>query len=253
MKPIQSSRASGTMKQAWIFPAALIFGTLCAVAMPRPSAASSEPHVGETPTTWDSWWRAPGLNLKTRSDEHGIQITETNWGRPLHAYQLRKDPDGRIHETYEEEGIAKPIDDHVRLWIEATLKRAEPPTPPAPPLPPEPPEPPAPPAFDRSAAGREILMRIQNDARLVAMVGTPMQAAPTIEGAIHQWGPGEPSGSTLLSRISGIEVDVTVSISGPKGAATVHAKGQLKQGQWTFSALDAQATQSGMHLDLLSQ
>lgn len=253
MHRIQSNRPNHAMKSAWLFPAALILVTLCAAGLSHQHSAAPQLTAGAPPSTWSRLWRSPGLTLKTLSDEHGVQITETNWGKPLHSYRMWRDDEGSLHESYEEKGVAKPIDDQVRLWIQATLKRAEPPTPPPPPAPPEPPQPPAPPDLDQVAMGQEILKRIQSDAGLVVMVGVPMQAAPTFEGSIHRWGPSKPSESALFSRFSGMDVDVKIPVSGPKGAAVVHAKGRLKHGQWAFSALDAKSSQSGMKLDLLSK
>ncbi len=250
MKPIQSTRSNGSLKPAWVLPATLILGTLCLVAIPRGGRSSPGP---SSASTWGQWWKAPGSNLKTHSDDQGASILETNWGRPIRSYRRWTDSEGRIQEHYEEQGVAKPVDEQVRSWVDATLKQAKPPIPPNPPTPPEPPAPPEPPPFGRTEAGQEILNRVQNDLRLVAMVGSPMQASPTFEGRLHHWGPGEPHGSTLLSRLSGIDVDVSIPVSGPKGAAVVHAKGQFKQGLWTFSVLDARSPQNGTHLDLLSK
>jgi beta-lactamase regulating signal transducer with metallopeptidase domain len=60
-------------------------------------------------------------------------------------YFASVDANGQLHETYKEDGKAKPIDASARRWIAEVDRLSVPPVPPAPPAPPAPPKPPAPP------------------------------------------------------------------------------------------------------------
>jgi hypothetical protein len=69
---------------------------------------------------------------------------------------------------------------------------------------------------------------------------------------VHTWEKGEPHGFSLFASTSGMEVELKVPISGPKGAALLAVKAQKGESDWIFSKLEAQSNQGGPRLNLLA-
>lgn len=199
------------------------------------------------------WWRSLARHqVHVQADDQGTLITESGWGGLDRTYQVAKDAEGRIHEGYWEKGQAKPIDATVRSWAE-TLIRESRQGPPIPPVPPPPPAPPVPPTFTSGEAGQVAMQRIQGDARLIAMLGSPITMDAKAKGSITTWGPGEPHGLRLFSLKGGAEADLTLFLTGPKGSALLHVQSERKGTEWCFSKLEAQSSQGGPLLNLLSK
>jgi hypothetical protein len=113
--------------------------------------------------------------------------------------------------------------------------------------------PPAPQAFAPGEAGQAALQRVQNDSRLIALLGTPIVMDAKAEGSLTTWGPGEPHGWALFSARGGAAAHLTLFLHGPSGAALLHAKGERQGAEWTFSRLEAQSSQGGPLLNLLAR
>jgi hypothetical protein len=77
-----------------------------------------------------------------------------------------------------------------------------------------------------SDAYKIAVERAKADQRVVTAIGTPIR-----EGAF-------PTGKTNVNGPSG-DTDMAISISGPKGKATIYAVGTKSAGKWTFSKLTA--------------
>lgn len=242
----------------WILPVALLVGSVTAMAQDRSSAAVSA--KAEKLTPFRTWMRSLGLSRQIASDDRGILITESSLVGPRRSYQKWKDATGREFEVYQEKGQVKPVDAEVKAWVESALREGVPPPPPAPPSPPPVPDvPPIPSLSDSRQAwsdsewGRAILARVQSDAHLAAMLGSPISMARG-DGLAHinTWEKGEPHGFSLFSPTGGMDVELNVSISGPKGAVLLAVKAQKRESEWTFSKLETQPSQGGSCLNLLS-
>src|SRR5207302_11441880 len=87
-----------------------------------------------------------------------------------------------------------------------------------------------------SESYKTALDRAKNDDRVIAALGTP----------IHE--ELFPSGKTEVIGSSGT-TNLAISISGPKGKATVYVIGTKSAGEWTFSKLSVQV-EGGEAIDL---
>jgi hypothetical protein len=85
------------------------------------------------------------------------------------------------------------------------------------------------------------------------MLGSPITMDAKAKGSITTWGPGEPHGLRLFSSKGGAEADLTLFLYGPKGSALLHAQSERKGTDWSFSKLEAQSSQGGPLLNLLSR
>lgn len=254
MRPPRNSR-----HLTWILPATLLVGSFAAMAQDRPKPAVSP--RAEPLSPFRLWMRSLGLSRHTISDDRGILVTESSLVGPRRSYQKWKDGLGNELEIYLENGQANPIDEGVRGWVETALREGAAPAPPTPPALPEVPSLPPMPShsdsrqsFSDSEWGRVILNRVQGDGRLAAILGSPLSTPPW-EGRVHinTWEKGEPHGFSLFSPAGGIEVELLIPISGPKGAALLAVKVQKRESDWTFSKLEAQPSQGGPRLNLLAK
>lgn len=246
MKLLQGASRRPLHRWLFVLPVALLLGSgleLQATPPPKPPSALLR------------WWRSLARHeVHVQTDDHGTLITESGRGGLDRTYQIAKDAEGHTHESYWEKGQAKPVDEAVRGWADTLIResRRVPPVPPLPPPPPAPPAPPAPLAFQPGEAGQAALRRVENDARLIALVGTPMTLDARAKGSLSTWGPGEPQGLRFFSLKSGAKADLTLLLNGPKGSAILHAKGRRTGTEWTFSQLDVQPSPGGPQLNLLS-
>ena len=246
----------------WILPAALLLGSFTAMAQDRPRPVGAA--TSEKLTPFRKWMRSLGVSRHTSANDQGILITESSLVGPRRSYQKWKDGTGHEFELYLENGQVRPVDEEVKRWVETALREGVPPPPPAPPALPAIPEPPAIPSlpslseahhpWSESDWGREIQKRVQGDARLEALLGSPISMAPW-EGRAHvnTWEKGEPHGFALFSSTGGKEVEAKVPIAGPKGAALLRVKAQLGASGWTFSKLEAQPGEGSSRMNLLAK
>ena len=235
-----------------LLPMALLLGS--SLGLQAAPQAPSEPS-----SALMRWWRSLARHqVQVQTDDQGTLITESGWGGRDRTYQIAKDAKGQTHESYRERGQVKPVDEAVRHWAEAMIREAQqvPTIQPLPPLPPVssvPPAPPVPHAFAPGEAGQEALRSVQNDARLIAMVGTPITMDANAKGSLKTWAQGEPHGLHLFSPTGGAKANLTLFVYGPKGGALLHVEGERTGTEWTFSKLEAQSSQGGPVLNLLSK
>ena len=195
---------------------------------------------GAAPSGLLSWWR--GLDEPHRfvqADDQGTLIKESDWNGTRRSYHIWKDADGRSEETYEENGAARPVDANVKLWAQSVLHDSRH-------------LPPVPPMSELEQASQEILPSVQDDPRLVAMLGAPIVAASKPKGSISTWERGEPHLRALFPLSGGAQTEFWISLSGPRGDALLHAKGEREAAQWSLSELTAQPSQGGVVLNLLT-
>lgn len=246
MKLIQEASPHPFPRKLCLLPLAVILCSgLCLHAAPQPPL---EPSSGLM-----RWWRSLARHqVHVQTDDQGTLITESGWGGLDRTYQTAKDAAGRTHEGYWEKGQAKPVDAAVRSWAETMIRESRQ-VPPIPPVPPLQPVPPVPPTFTPGEAGQAALQRVQDDPRLIAMLGSPITMDAKAKGSITTWGPGEPHGLRLFSLKGGTEADLTLFLTGPKGSALLHARSERKGAEWSFSRLEAQSSLGGSLLNLLSK
>lgn len=248
MTPILGGSPSFHRRQG-LLVLALLLGTTSFLQAGIPPSA-------EPPSALMRWWNHLARHrVQVQTDEQGTLITESGWGGHDRTYQRARDAEGRTRESYWEKGQAKPVDENVRRWVDATLLGAhqQPPAPPDPPAPPTPPVPPPPPIFRAGEAGQAALNQVQNDPRLLALVGSPISLDPKAKGSLTTWAPGEPHGWHLFSPTGGAKAVLTLFLSGPRGGALLHVVGERKGSTWTFSRLEAQSNQGGPQVNLLSR
>lgn len=225
-------------------------------ARPQQAAGAQSNQAPPPSSALMRWWKGLARHhVDVKEGDQGSFITESGWGIPERVYRITKDAEGRSHESYTENGQAKPVDEVVRRWAEATIQASHrsAPVPPEPPIPPVPPLPPTPPAFGKSETGQTFLRAIENDPRLANLLGSPLSVDELTRGSVTTWAPGEPHGFHLFSPTGGAKADVLASIHGPKGSAHLRAIGERKGTAWTFSRLEAQPSQGGARLNLLAK
>jgi hypothetical protein len=83
------------------------------------------------------------------------------------------------------------------------------------------------------------LERVQADPRVQAALGAPIEAGWMMSGQIEVSGP------------SG-EADLSYSVAGPKGSATVYVDADKAAGEWTYNTLAVQIDETGERIDLMS-
>lgn len=179
--------------------------------------------------------RLPNVHIQSSTDGtlgpgDKREITATGFDVDRH-YVARVDADGKLIETYEEDGRSRPIDTKARQWIaEMSRLSVPPPPPPAPPAPPPPPAPPAPPPPPPELADspdiKAILRLVAADAEVVRTVGAPVTLAPdSIDGNLRV---DDGKGSAGL----------TFVLAGPKGRAGIEVDAGYEDGRWRILTLD---------------
>jgi hypothetical protein len=93
-------------------------------------------------------------------------------------------------------------------------------------------------AMQSSDAYTQSLARAQEDPAVVEALGTPIEAGYFISGNIN------------VSGYTG-NADMTIPISGPNGAGTIHVVGTKSGDTWTYSVMEVQITGTGETIDLL--
>jgi hypothetical protein len=92
-------------------------------------------------------------------------------------------------------------------------------------------------AIKRSDVYKGALERAQNDPRVIAALGTPIEAGWVVSGSVH-----------VDNREGNAEINFP--ISGPKGKAKVHAIATIDEGKWKYETLTVQPEGGGGVIDL---
>lgn len=195
----------------------------------------------------------PGLRIESSTDgvlrPGDVRVITATGLDGKREYRVAIDTQGRLVESYKEDGQPRPIDPHVRAWIAEATRLSVPPPPPVPPVPPVPPAPPfahgvmppppAPPALPDapppppdiadSAAFKSLMRLVAADPGVVAKLGSPVVlASNAIHGHIDIDNGAAPDG----------DADLDFVLSGPKGRVDAHVDAQLDEGQWSMDRVD---------------
>ncbi|WP_133499019.1 cytochrome c oxidase assembly factor Coa1 family protein [Cognatilysobacter terrigena] len=157
--------------------------------------------VGGALTAWQVGAGPKGVHIQVESSgKNGnvpdVRVITDNNGTVTRQYRGQLNKDGRLVETYTENGVAKPITPATRQWLADVSHIAPPPLPPAPPAPPPPPPrlgvpavpaPPAPPVYDpahhATAAAPAAPAAPASPMTLPAPVASAAPAAPNVSDA----------------------------------------------------------------------
>lgn len=175
--------------------------------------------------------------------------TASYLGEKQRHYRISMNAEGRVQESYSEDGEPRPIDANVRGWLAAmTAMGATPPQSgkPAPPPPPamprlsEPAAPPPPAAMSEEA--RRLMAAISADARVAAVTGLPASFdRKSFHGRIHTWGARDFHLWGIDDPVGG-KARFTITFQGPRGRAQVSYAGHtVSGGDWAVETLDVQA------------
>ena len=93
-------------------------------------------------------------------------------------------------------------------------------------------------AIKRSDVYKGALRRVQDDPRVVAALGSPVEAGWVVSGSVH------------VDNGNG-NAEINFPISGPKQKGKVHAVATVENGQWKYETLTVQP-ESGPLIDLNS-
>jgi beta-lactamase regulating signal transducer with metallopeptidase domain len=199
-------------------------------------------------------------NLRITSSTDGVlrpgdvrEITANGLDKQR-QYRVAVDAQGRLVESYKEDGQPRPIDRNVREWVAEATRLSVPPPPPIPPrppmpplppmppqfastpsglspppMPPAPPAPPAPPNIADSAAFKSLMRLVAADPGVVAKLGSPVvMVSNDVHGRIDIDNGDAPDG----------DADVSFTLRGPKGRADAHVEAQLDAGEWSLDRVD---------------
>jgi hypothetical protein len=195
----------------------------------------------------------PGLRIESSTDgvlrPGDVRVITATGLDKKREYRVAIDPQGRLVESYKEDGQLRPIDRGVRTWIAEATRLSVPPPPPVPPKPPVPPAPPrpigamppppAPPALPDapppppdiadSAAFKSLMRLVAADPGVIATVGSPVVLVPNaVHGRLDIDGGNPPDG----------DADLDFALRGPKGLVDAHVDAQLDEGQWSVDRVD---------------
>ncbi|GGC69264.1 M56 family metallopeptidase [Undibacterium terreum] len=243
MKRITHLLSSSPAPQNWRVPVALLLllcsGTLLATQIVPPKHLLT--------------------NLKINASSSG-ELTAGNFREFTASYLLDKqryyrismDDQGRVKESYKEDGHDMPVDEKVRVWLKELEPMDTPPLPPQPPRPPLPPLPPLPeipplplepvqppPArASDSTELRALFSKLQNDRQLLETLGTPVNfERDSFHGSIRIWGSWD-FRLWGLEEPEGGKAAFSMVFSGPKGKAKVTYAGTTHNGIWQTAKLD---------------
>lgn len=220
--------------------------------------------------------RAPGLRIVSSSNgalgPGDYRTITANGLDGQRMYRASLDSQGRLTESYREDGQPRPIDAGVRRWLDGVARLSVPPAPPAPPAPqappapgappappspmdfagmpdmpapaappaPEPPpvpaappKPPAPPAIEQSRAFQAILRQVMGDPAVASRVGSPAAVVPgSVSGNLRTGGSG-PGASD-----DGGAARLQFLLRGPNGRVRVDVDAAVEGGSWNVATLD---------------
>jgi hypothetical protein len=91
-----------------------------------------------------------------------------------------------------------------------------------------------------SDAYKHALAEAQLSPAVVAALGEPLKGGLLVSGTLHVEG------------LAG-SADLSIPISGPKGAGTLFLKATKSQGNWTFDALEMEVERTRERIDLLAE
>jgi hypothetical protein len=95
-------------------------------------------------------------------------------------------------------------------------------------------------AIKSSGPYTESLAAVNQHPKAQQMLGDPIEAGFFVAGSVN------------VSGSSG-NADISYSVSGPKGEATVYVVAEKTAGEWDFKTLVLESKESGDRLDLLSE
>lgn len=95
-------------------------------------------------------------------------------------------------------------------------------------------------AMKSSDAYQTALARAKADPRVIAALGSPIDAGFFVSGSTHVTG-------------SSGEADLSIPISGPKGNGTLYLVASKSAGEWTFSKLVVEMKETGQRIDLTGE
>jgi beta-lactamase regulating signal transducer with metallopeptidase domain len=181
--------------------------------------------------------RLPSVHIESTTDGKlgpgdVREVTATGFDVDRH-YVARVDANGKLVETYEENGIARPLDAKARQWVaEMGRMSVPPPPPPPPPAPPAapapPPLPPPPPELADSKDIKAIFALVAADAGVARSVGSPIKLMRnSIDGNI-----------SIDDDDGDGEATLTFRVVGPKGAAEVEVDAEREDGRWKVQLLE---------------
>jgi beta-lactamase regulating signal transducer with metallopeptidase domain len=163
-------------------------------------------------------------------------------------YRVAVDAQGRLVESYMEDGHPRPIDSNVRRWISEIDRLSVPPLPPMPPKPPLPPQfgsspsalptppmpanpppPPEPPKIADDATFKSLIRLVAADHDVVAKLGNPVVLASNdVHGRLN----------VDDGNLRDGDANVDVALRGPKGRVDAHVQAQLDNGTWSMQPID---------------
>jgi beta-lactamase regulating signal transducer with metallopeptidase domain len=171
-------------------------------------------------------WR-PDLNVYSTTDGKlgpgDMRKVEARGVDGRRVYRATVDARGRLVETYEKDGQARPIDAGVRRWL-AEIDRLSVPPPPAPP--PPPPAPPPPPDVRHSTEFKALMRVVAANAEVVAQLGSPVSVVDA------------PFGGNLRLEDGQGDADLRIKLRGAKGVADVHVIADLNDGAWSLASIE---------------
>ncbi len=89
-----------------------------------------------------------------------------------------------------------------------------------------------------TGAYRAVMQQVESDPRATELLGTPIGGMKVSSASIS------------TSNDTEGDVDLSASISGPKGSAGLHAVGKMHRGAWTFSVLKIEPNNGGVPFDI---
>lgn len=93
-------------------------------------------------------------------------------------------------------------------------------------------------SLGNSEVATQALAQAEKHPGLVAKLGTPLKRGWMLSGSIEVNGP------------SG-KAEIGIPVSGPKGSATIYAKGARSMGKWTIERMEAAPDDGSPRIDLL--
>lgn len=220
MQRITRLLTSTTPRARWRVPAA--------IAVIVVSGAVLATQVGVT------GHKLPNLRITSSTDgvlrPGDVREVTANGLDKQRQYRVTVDAQGRLVESYREDGQPRPINATVRKWISEVDRLSVPPVPPVPPMPPmpaAPPPPPPPPEITDDATFKSLIRSVAADPGVIAKLGSPVVLASNdVHGRIN------------IDDDKHGDANVTVALSGPKGRIDTHVEASLNEGQWAMQRVD---------------
>ncbi len=244
MKRISHLLRAAPMRTNWRVPGALLLLVCCGGLVAMQIAPPAHLLINLTTDASSSGALTPG---------HHREVTASYLGEKQRRYRVSMDAQGRIDETYTEDGQPRPVDAGVRQWLASMQAMdsagtppkpsAAPPAPPAPlpPLPLDPLDPPEAPASPRFASAEALALMdtIRSDSKLVAITGLPVTFdRQSFHGNIRTWGSRDFHLWGIDDPVRG-QATFSMTFQGPKASVDVSYAGRTTSGGvWKADTLD---------------